>query len=52
MCAPWSRAETQVRPYIKYPLDGYLYKEIRMTPEEVIAKVKARAKTNFRTGLN
>ena len=23
-----------------------------MTPEEVIAKVKARAKANFRTGLN
>ena len=23
-----------------------------MTPEEVIAKVKARAKANFRTGMN
>ena len=23
-----------------------------MTPEEVIAKVKARAKANFKTGLN
>jgi hypothetical protein len=33
---------------------GYLLfnEEIRMTPEEVIAKVKARAKANFRTGLN
>jgi hypothetical protein len=29
-----------------------LYEEMRMTPEEVIAKVKARAKANFRTGLN
>jgi len=26
--------------------------EIRMTPEEVIAQVKARAKANFKTGLN
>jgi C_GCAxxG_C_C family probable redox protein len=26
--------------------------EIRMTPEEVIARVKKRAKANFRTGLN
>jgi hypothetical protein len=21
MCAPWLRADTQVRPYIKYPVD-------------------------------
>jgi C_GCAxxG_C_C family probable redox protein len=27
-------------------------KEIRMTPEEVIAQVKKRAKINFKTGLN
>jgi hypothetical protein len=29
-----------------------LVEEIRMTPEEVIAKVRARAKANFKTGLN
>jgi hypothetical protein len=32
--------------------DASWVEEIRMTPEEVIAKVKARAKANFRTGLN
>jgi hypothetical protein len=29
-----------------------IYEEILMTPEEVIAKVRARAKANFRTGMN
>jgi len=37
---------------IKFCQIAFRIEEICMTPEEVIAKVKARAKANFKTGLN